>query len=229
MITRNEVLYKACDECIKELYSLAQPVVTWEDFLKENKEYFQKEDEWKTWKKEGSHPEWEGKSITECIGPKPFEFYYLPENILNEICDNYIYAYKIDNQQELLNTIDILKNYCKEPIVDKWIERNGNEPGYRGYDRPDNLEKELTNLIPDSGFDKSVTVESVQNKFFEFLDMAGKFYNWNRELNLFKTSIYLGASPSANKQKVIDNWKIYRNQDIEIDESKYTEDNDYDE
>jgi hypothetical protein len=29
-------------------------------------------------------------------------------------------------------------------------------------------------------------------------------------------SIYLGASPSSNMQTVIDNWKKYRNTDIEI-------------
>ena len=39
MVTRNKVLDIAVDECIKELYSLVQPSVTWEDFLEENRVY----------------------------------------------------------------------------------------------------------------------------------------------------------------------------------------------
>ena len=159
-------------------------------------------------------------SITECIGPKPFEYYFLPREILKEICDNYVYAYNIDSQQQLLDIIAILKDYCKEPIIDKWIEGENGDPGHRGYDHPDNLGKQLTDLIPDSGFDKSAIVESVQNKFFEFLDLAGKFYNWNRDLNSFNMSVYLGASPNSNKEAVIENWKKYKGIDIEIDEEK---------
>ena len=62
------------------------------------------------------------------------------------------------------------------------------------------------------------------NKFFEFLDMAGKFYNWNRDLNSFNMTVYLGPSPNSNKQSVIDNWKKYKNQDIEIDEEQIKKD-----
>ena len=46
-------------------------------------------------------------------------------------------------------------------------------------------------------------------KFFEFLDMAGNFFNWNGDLNSFYMSVCLGASPNSNKQAVIDNWKKY--------------------
>ena len=57
--------------------------------------------------------------------------------------------------------------------------------------------------------------------------MAGKFYNSHWWLNSFNTTVYLGASPNSNKEAVIENWKKYRNKDIEIDESKYNEE-DYD-
>ena len=45
------------------------------------------------------------------------------------------------------------------------------------------------------------------------------------DLNSFNTNVYLGASPNSNKEAVIENWKKYRNKDIEIDESKYNEEN----
>lgn len=250
MLSRNDVISKVADECIKELYSLAQPHIEWEEFKKEFKIY---SDKYKVWdqfvhlyykKKEGtltekelkvysSFKDWEGKNIEECLGPKPYEFYYLPKEVLNEIVESYVYAYKIDSQQELLDTIEILKNYCKEPIVDKYIKKEG-EPDYRGYERPDNLEKEIEKILfgrmsEEPGEYREESAKILQDKFFEFLDMAGKFFNWNRDLNAFDTTIYLGVSPCSNKETVIKNWKKYRKQDIEIDESKYKENDDYDE
>ena len=235
-MTRHEVLGQAVDQCMKELYSYAYPKIEWDKFIEDNNVYRVKEALWKKyrrafhdkeerpeeWEKiQKEYPNWTSEmSITECIGPKPFEYYFLPREILKDICDNYVYAYNIDSQQQLLDIIAILKEYCKNPIIDKWIEGENGDPGHRGYDHPDNLVKQLIDLIPDSGFDKSAIVESVQNKFFEFLDMAGKFYNWNRDLNSFNMSVYLGASPNSNKEAVIENWKKYKGIDIEIDEEK---------
>ena len=215
-MTRREVLSNAVTECLKELYYWATPKIDWEEFLKENKIYTEKYTKWEVL--ENRPP------ILEYCGPRPYEFYYLPSDIFNDIKESYVYAYKLDGQKELLDTIEILKNYCKEPIVDKYIEGKGNEPGYRGYDHPDNLEKQLYDLVPDTGFDKSEMSKEIQDKFFEFLDMAGNFFNWNGDLNSFYMSVCLGASPNSNKQAVIDNWKKYRKQDIEIDEEQIKKD-----
>lgn len=98
MITRDEVLTKACTDCLKDLYKQVQPSVNWDNFMQENKEYALKYKEWNDWKiKKIPHPEWENKSITECIGPRPFEFYYLPKEVMKEITDSYVRAYKIDS------------------------------------------------------------------------------------------------------------------------------------
>lgn len=233
MVSRNDILGKACDDCMKELYTLVEPHVEWDDFVKENKLYTEKYNEW-----ENKMNNKEIKiSRKEYCGPAPYEFYYLPREIMKNVCDSYVHAYRMDQQQELLDTIEILKNYCKEPIVDKYIEEKVDEngfrhPGYRGYDNPDNLRKEITKIISNYTSEivteDSKSVEEIQNKFFEFLDMAGKFFNYNRELNSFSMTVYLGPSPNSNKEAVIENWKQYRNKDIEIDEnkmkSKYFED-----
>jgi len=50
--------------------------------------------------------------------------------------------------------------------------------------------------------------------------MAGNFYNWSRDLNSFNMTVYLGPSPNSNKEAVIENWKKYRMQEIEIDEEQ---------
>jgi len=250
-MNRSELLKEAVDLCMKEIYKYAVPKVSWEYFLEENKVYSKQCKEWEHYKKlKDSNPDlykeynerlgWEGKSLEECIGPAPYEFYYIPKDILEDIADSYISAYRMDQQQNLLDIIEILKKYCKEPIVDKYIddyidETGFHHSGYRSYDYIDNLEKEINTYLdlkfplmdPERAEDAedfenklNTAAKELQDKFFKFLDMAGKFFNWNSEVNSFNTSIYLGASPNTNKEQVIKNWKQYRNEDIEINEEQ---------
>ena len=223
MITRRDVIADAADKCMKELYSLAQPTITWEEFIKENKEFIKREEEYYKLPKENRI------SYKEFMGPKPYEFYYLPKEVLKEIVDNYIYAYEIDEHQNLLDTIDLLKKYCDDPIEEFYHPGEGENPGYRDYRHPDNLATCLISELKEyanSDISEEI-IYKTKDLFFKFLDMAGKFYNSHWWLNSFNTTVYLGASPNSNKEAVIENWKKYRNKDIEIDESKYNEE-DYD-
>lgn len=135
--------------------------------------------------------------------PKPYEFYYLDKEILKEIVENYAEAYNFD--PKLKQTIKILIDYCEEPIVDKWIEgKNEEDPGHRGYEHLESI----VNFIGKEHWDK----------IKEYLNMAGDFFVWNRDLQEFNISVYLGASPNSNKEAVIKNWKEYREKDIKIKE-----------
>lgn len=223
MITRRDVIADAADKCMKELYSLAQPAITWEEFIKENKEFIKREEEYYKLPKENRI------SYKEFMGPKPYEFYYLPKEVLKEIVDNYIYAYEIDEHQNLLDTINLLKKYCDDPIEEFYHPEEEENPGYRDYRHSDNLSTCLISELKEyvnSDISEEI-IYKVKDLFFKFLDMAGKFYNSHWWLNSFNTTIYLGASPNSNKEAVIENWKKYRNKDIKIDESKYNEE-DYD-
>jgi hypothetical protein len=241
MISRKDIISKAIKECLQELYKYVQPHIEWDEFIKENKIYSNKYKAWERYyhlskqetlseeelKEFSTYPgEWKNKSKEECIGPEPYKFYYLPRDVFKEVVDGFIYAYDLDHHQQLLDTIHILKNYCEDPIVDKYIEREG--------DHPDNLVTEIESLLKmycgDSEADFYGVAQELQKTFFEFLDMAGNFFNWSGDLNTFNWNVYLGASPYSNKQGVIDNWKKYRNQTIEIDESEYddNEEQDYD-
>ena len=220
MITRNKVIAQAVEQCMKELYSYAVPKITWEEFIEENKKFVKKEEEYESLSLENK------PSYNEYCGPKPYEFHYLPEEILKDICNSYVYAYKLDSQEELLNTIEILKDYCNNPIIDKYVpertDENGDwHPGHKDYEHPENLKSVIRKLLKDFGVkDAGSLSEMAVYKFFKFLDMAGEFYNWNRDLNTFNMNVYLGASPNSNKEAVIKNWKKYKNQDIEIDDEQ---------
>lgn len=224
MITRSDVLEKASIDCLKELYSKVQPAVDWDDFLQQNKDYSEKYRQWEEKRRKG-----EDVGIQEFCGPRPYEFYYLPKDVMKEIADSYVRAYNIDAQQELLDIIDILKNYCESPIVDAWITESDGQKR-RGYSHPDPLKEDIATLlrgyVEQDDFDAITVANEIVENFYEFLDMAGQFYSWNRDLNAFNTTVYLGPSPCSNKETVIKNWKQYRNKDIKIDESVYIEDED---
>ena len=247
MITKGSVLKEAVNKCLEEIYSIAQPSVTFEQFKKECETYNNKYHAWERYYHLSKHlnelsenelieyssfpASWKDKSITECIGPRPYEFYYIPGELQKDIVDSYVYAYDIDKHQSLLDIIHILKDYCDKPIVNKYIEDYTDEygnhhQGYRGYDHPDNIYKEIAKIVSNYSLEPakedSDEVVDLCNKFFEFLDMAGKFFSWNGELNNFIMSVW-NISPNNHKQDVIDNWKQYRNKDIKINEEQIKE------
>jgi hypothetical protein len=213
MVTRSQILSKAVDECMKELYSLAQPHVEWEDFKQQCKDYSEEykkimygNDKVKDFKK---------------LGPKPYEFYYLPAEVMKEVCDSYVEAYRMDCQGELLSTINILKQYIQDPIKEVYT-KDEDGVGQREYKH----EKPLKNSILNITCDQKQT-EEIYNKIEEYLDMAGNFYCWNSDLHSFNMSVYLGVSPHSKKETVIKNWKEYKGVDITIDDDVYKEDEHY--
>lgn len=217
MISKRDVLSQAIDDCMKELYSLAQPSVTWEDFMEQNEVYVSKEREWKDLPEEGK------PSYKDYMCPKPFEFYYLPREVLKNIIDSYVEAYGFNHQKELVDIKDTLIGYCEDPIIEVYKKDRGYNR--REYEHQEHIVKQLSSICNDEEL-----AGKVWDKVKEILNQATDFFNWNSYLNTFYTHTYLGASPNSNKEAVIENWKKYRNTDIEIDESKYKEeDDDYDE
>ncbi|MGN0966723.1 MAG: hypothetical protein ACI4OP_03915 [Candidatus Coprovivens sp.] len=176
-MTRDDVLVKAIRECLKALYEQAQPKVTWEEFEQLNKEYKE--------------------------GPKPYEFYYLDKDRMNEIVGMFTRAYRIP--PEFKDDLEILKNYFENPVRDTYVT---DENGYssRGYEHFSPL--------------KDIIGEDNYNKVISYIEEASNFYKWNRDLNAFNMSVYLGPSPNSNKQAVIDNWKKYKGIDITISDEE---------
>lgn len=186
-ISRSGVLSEALTQFYKDCYKFAQPKIDWDDFIQQNKEFMENGEQ----------------------GPKPYEFYYLPEHIFKELQEMYIDAYSIKSQ--FSNHIDLLISYFNDPIRDKWIEKGSDllsrESGYRGYEHFSSLKEEIG--------------EEAFNKVLDYFKEANEFYSRDPYYNAFLMESALGPTPSSNKDRVIENWKKYRNEDITIDESMY--------
>ena len=222
MITRSDVLEKASIDCLKELYSKVQPSVDWDDFVQQNKDYSIKYEQWK--QMENRPP------IEEFCGPRPYEFYFLPKQVMKEIADSYVRAYGIDQHAELLDIIEILKGYLNKPIEEAYVKESDGETR-RGFAHPLPIQKWIAGIL--KGYydgsecgDHSTVAKELCEEFFHYMDKAGKFFSWNYDINAFNTTVYLGPSPSSNKEKVIENWKKYRDTKVIIDESIYEDEED---
>ena len=98
---------------------------------------------------------------------------------------------------------DILKDYFKKPIVDKWIEpKNEIDPGHRGYEHPEPMPEE-----------HRVVAE-------KYLDMANDFFNWNRDLNALYFNV-CNVSPCSNKDTVEKWYHEHGDPDFKIPEDDY--------
>lgn len=187
VIDRDDVLSKAVDGCLDAMYRASYPPITLEELLEEAKKYGPKERD----------------------KARLFERHYLPHKIHTAILEDYADAYEV--KSSLPSTIECLKDYFKHPVVDKWIEGDGeNVPGHRGYDHPEPM--------PDEHY-------AVAEKF---LDMANDFFNWNTDA----TKLYFNVcnvSPCSNRETV-ERWYHENGQpDFKIPEDDYWVDGWYDE
>lgn len=192
-ITRQDVLSEAIIEFYKDCYKFAQPSVEWDDFVQQNKDYVNNNEK----------------------GPKPYEFYYLPEKAYKYLQEVYIDSYRV--KSDLHPHLELLISYFENPIRNKWIEKGSDllsrDSGYRGYEHFNSLKEEIG--------------EEAYSKVIEYINEAKNFYNIDYYYNSFLMTTALGATPSSNKEQVIKNWKKYRDKDIIIDESIYNEDEDW--
>lgn len=123
-------------------------------------------------------------------GPKPYEFYYLDSETLKEIVSEYSFAYRID--PEYKDCMDALEKFFDDPIR--------------------KIESEYEHFTPL----KEIIGEDNYSKVLKYIEESSNFYRWDSDRNYFNFNIYLGAAPSSNKEAVINNWKVYKNKDIEI-------------
>lgn len=179
VIDREDVLVEAVENCLDTMYRASYPPITLEELKEEAKKMDPKERD----------------------KARLFERHYLPSKIHSTILEDYADAYEV--KSSLPSTIEILKDYFKHPVVDKWIEGDGEHvPGHRGYDHPEPM--------PDEHY-------AVAEKF---LDMANNFFSWNADA----TKLYFNVcnvSPCSNRETV-EKWYHENGQpDFKIPEDDY--------
>jgi hypothetical protein len=134
--------------------------------------------------------------------------HYLSQENYVYICDMFMDAYNIKCPWEdhCDTVISYLENGGKK---DKYIKPD-NAPGYRGYeDTP-----KLSDVIGEENAKKAI----------DLIKECRGFYRLNSEENSFRFTV-MDASPTTNKQEVIDYWKSQgkdvKIKDIDVDKIYY--------
>ena len=132
--------------------------------------------------------------IKENDNDKFFERYYLSLDNLKYIVKNYINAYHIGNDWE--DDIDLLLNYITSKDSVTYISERH--------------EYELITPLQD--------ITNDYEKVISLINTCRKFYNRDPELKKFNFRIFLGASPSSNKERVKEYWINHGRSDFNIKE-----------
>lgn len=201
-LTRRDILNEAYERCFNEMYAKATPPFeNVDEYIKKLKE--------------------DPVAAAEEEKSPLYKRHYLSHDELKYIVNKYEEAYNI--KSEFHDDCDILIRDMenKAPVdkyIDDYVDEYGNHhPGYRGYEeRPpmkDRIKNKLDELI-DKGKLSSISFEDKEDvsgvlaeMFKEFILERRNFYRFDGDRSSFEVSVYLGASPTSNKNDVIEYWK----------------------
>ena len=124
-MNRRQVIDQVIKECINEMYTRAQPSITYDELVKLYKE--QPDKQW-------------------------YEYFYLSHEEYKDIQEDYIAAYRIRN--EFHDDVKLVKDYLeKGGTKDKYIYPKDGSPGYRSYEKTPKLKdvigEEHTKIVLD--------------------------------------------------------------------------------
>lgn len=203
MLNRRSILERAYHECMREMYSRAQPSCDYDQLLKDAAD---------------------GKIGKE---ERVYERYYLSQAEFKYILEKYIQAYNIKRYWD--DYIEILQKYLaeggsKDKYINSYTDEHGiYHPGYRGYESVPKLKEQINNIlkVAADGCDLALLDQirdKITNKVFEIIDDCKTFYKFDSEESSFSASVALGASPSSSAERVKEYWKEEHGIDIEIEE-----------
>lgn len=198
-ITREDILSEAIDRCMVELYEKAQPSADINEYIRKIKS---------------------GEITKEDQDKDPIYYrHYLSKEEMQYIVDKYHTAYRLDN--EFKDSCDLLlkdmeESYTIDKYIDAHTDENGDyHPGYRGYDHMPTVEGQVKLALKMSNIENPELAKNITDIFREFIKNRRDFYRFDRDGEKFNYSVYLGASPTSSKERVIDFWKK-QGKEIEI-------------
>jgi hypothetical protein len=190
-MTRDDIFKEAVRNCYRELYRKAQPSADYDEIIEKV----------------------ESGEIEDNDKNPVYKRYYLSMEEFTYIRDKYLDAYKMRNTW--IPNIDVLKSYFTEGgTKDKYVPEHTDEdgfthPGYRGYEKVLPFKQQVLNYLKDNGLSDDVQKisEGINEIAIGNINDCKDFYRFDREESDFAWAVTLGASPTSNKQTVIDYWK----------------------
>ena len=206
MLDREEVLYKAYEDCIREMFAKAQPSADWDNIVEEYKA---------------------GKIDEKKDGPI-YDRHYLSSEEFKYILDKYMKAYRIESEWK--ENVDIVEEYLnkgghKDKYIKDWEDEHGHHPGYRSYEDVPPLNKLIADYIRGHMIIKGEPEENIQHWAKSITDIVmndistcKNYYSFNVDEQKFRNTVYMRCSPSGSIETVKKWWKDHYDVDIEIEE-----------
>ena len=197
MLNRNEILKKAYIECMTEMYKRAQPSADFSQLIED---------------------------VNSGKIPKDtaiYERYYLSHEEFKYILNKYIEAYDI--KSSWFPHIELVEQYLieggtKDKYIEPYVDENGHyHSGCRGYESVLPIKKQINDILNEQlepGHRTKILTDKITEAVMNTITNCKEYYHFDREESSFSASISLGASPTSNKDTVIEYWK---SQGINID------------
>ena len=204
MLDRKEIIQKAFDDCMREMYAKSQPEADYDNLIQEYKEGKIGKDE------------------------RVYDRHYLSQEEFLYIRDKYKDAYNLRSHWK--SDIEVLENYLnKGGLKDKYISEKKDpdgfvHPGYRSTEKVQPLKEHIRQIIDSYLENKELNqtrqdlTDDITCKVMELISNCKDFYRFDVEESSFDCNIALGASPSSSMKNVKQWWKDNYDVDIEIEE-----------
>jgi len=203
MLDREQVLCKAYEDCIREMFAKAQPAADWDNIIAEVKA---------------------GKIDEKKDGPI-YDRHYLSYEEFLYIMDKYMKAYRIESEWK--DNIEVLEDYfnnggSKDKYIKAYDDEHGHHSGYRSYEKVPPLKEHILNIIEDeydgNGEIAEAVAQKVTDKVMELVSTCKNFYCFNSDEQKFRNTVCMRCSPSGSIETVKKWWKDHYDVDIEIEE-----------
>lgn len=197
MLNRDEILKKAYIECMTEMYKRAQPSADYSQLIED---------------------------VNSGKIPKDtaiYERYYLSHDEFKYILNKYIEAYDIKSSWH--PHIELVEQYLieggtKDKYIEPYVDENGHyHSGCRGYENVLPIKKQINDILIEQlepGHRTKVLTDKITEAVINAIINCKEYYHFDREESSFSASVALGASPTSNKDTVIEYWK---SQGVNID------------
>ena len=202
-LDRNNVLGKAVDDCLREMFAKAQPEADLDNINAEYKA---------------------GKIDEERDGPV-YDRHYLSHEEFEYILNKYMKAYRVESEWH--ENIEILEDYLnkggnKDKYIEDWEDEHGHHPGYRSYEEVPPMLDYIKDIIyeeyGDTGEDLDHISKKINDKVMELIHDCKNYYSFNVDEQKFRNTVCMRCSPTGSAETVKKWWKDHYDVDIEIEE-----------